>query len=123
MKVLLKRNWFNPKGYRMRVEGAGTVHECPEEWRDLLPSTAVILDDEAAPVVPLEVADDGPDTFSEMMKMEEMKIPTAESIAQETHEQIETARKEQIKRNRQAGMKRAREAKAAQKEKDNVQVD
>ena len=119
MKVLLKRNWFNPKGNRMRVTGKGTVFpDMPDEWRDKLPSTAVILDEDA-PVIPL-VSSKEPETFSEMNKLQDGLRDTAEAIAEDTHATLEASKQEQTKRNRQAGAARAREAK---KERDNVQVD
>ena len=119
MKVLLKRNWFNPKGYRMRVTGKGTEHEMPEEWRDQLPSTAVILSDEEAPVIPL-ISNKEPDTFSEMNKLQDGLRDSPEAIAIDA---LAAHRKEQTKRNRQAGAAKAREKRALRKEEDNVQMD
>ena len=120
MQVRLKRNWFNPKGNRMRVHGKGTVYEMPEEWKDLLPSTAEILE-ENAPVIPLISSEREPDTFSEMNKLAEL-TPTVESIAQQAHEAIIASKKEQAKRNRQAGAAKAREKRFAKKENENVQM-
>lgn len=120
MEVLLKRNWFNPKGNRMRVVGKGTVHTMPDEWEDLLPSTATIITEDA-PVVPL-ISSKEPDTFSEMNKLQELKRESAEAIAQDTHATLEASKKEQTLRNRQAGAAKARDMKLY-KEKDNVQVD
>ncbi len=120
MRVLLKRNWFNPKGNRMRVTGKSTEFDVPDEWEKLLPSSAVILEEDA-PVVPL-ISSKEPETFSEMTKMQEMRRDSAEAIAEDTHATLEAAKKAQAKRNRQAGMAKAREAKL-QKEKSNVQVD
>ncbi len=117
MEVLLKRNWFNPKGYRMRVVGKGTVHTMPDDWKDLLPSTAIILEEDA-PVVPL-ISSKEPETFSEMNKLQVRRRDTAEAIQEDVT--VATARKEQIKRNRQAGAAKAREVKL-QKGKENVQV-
>ncbi len=121
MEVLLKRNWFNPKGSRMRVVGKGTVHTMPDEWEHLLPSTAVIVTEDA-PVVPLKGSKE-PETFSEMNKIQELKRDTAEAIAEDTHTTLEASKKARAKRNRQAGMAKAREAKIQKKENDNVQVD
>ena len=118
MKVLLKRNWFNPKGNRMRVTGKGTVYDMPDEWENLLPSTAAILVEDA-PVIPL-VSSKEPETFSEMNKLQDGLRNTAEAIAEDTHSLLEASKKEQTKRNRQAGAARAREAK---KERENVQMD
>ncbi len=118
MKVLLKRNWFNPKGYRMRVVGKGTEFDMPDEWKDQLPSTAIIVDEEA-PVIPL-VSSKEPETFSEMNKLQDGLRNTAEAIAEDTHATLEASKKEQTRRNRQAGAARAREAKLSQKEEANV---
>lgn len=118
MEVLLKRNWFNPKGNRMRVVGKGTVHSMPDEWVDVLPSTATIVTEDA-PVVPL-VSSKEPETFSELNKLMELKRESAEAIQEDAT--VEASKKEQSRRNRQAGAARAREAKL-QKEKANVQVD
>jgi hypothetical protein len=117
VEVLLKRNWFNPKGYRMRVVGKGTVHTMPDEWEELLPSTAIIVTEDA-PVVPL-ISSKEPETFSELSKLQELKRDSAEAIAEDTHATLEAAKKAQAKRNRQVGMAKAREAKL-QKEKVNV---
>ncbi len=118
MEVLLRRNWFNPKGSRMRVTGKGTVHTMPEEWRNLLPSTAVIQD-ETAPVEPL-VETKEPDTFSEFNKLHQNRRDTAEAIQEDAT--VAAAKAEQARRNRQDGAARARAAKV-RKEKENVQVD
>ncbi len=118
MEVLLKRNWFNPKGSRMRVVGKGTVHTMPEEWRDVLPSTATIIEEDA-PVVPL-ISSKEPDTFSEMNKLQGLRRESAEAIQEDAT--LEASKKEQSRRNRQAGAAKARAAKL-QKEIDNVQVD
>ena len=118
MEVLLKRNWFNPKGYRMKVYGKGTVHTMPDEWKEFLPSSAIIIEEDA-PVVPL-ISSKEPETFSEMNKLQERRRDTAEAIQEDAT--LEASKKEQTRRNRQAGAAKAREAKA-QKENDNVQVD
>ncbi len=118
MEVLLKRNWFNPKGNRMRVVGKGTVHSMPEEWRNVLPSTATVIEEDA-PVVPL-ISPREPETFSEMNKLQERRRDTAEAIQEDAT--LEASKKEQARRNRQAGAAKARAAKL-QKEQDNVQVD
>ncbi len=120
MEVMLKRNWFNPKGNRMRVRGKGTVYTMPDEWEKLLPSTAVIVTEDA-PVVPL-IRSKEPDTFSEMSKMQELRRDSAEAIAEDTHATLEASKKEQTRRNRQAGAAKSRTMKL-QKEKDNVQMD
>ncbi len=117
MQVLLKRNWFNPKGSRMRVTGKGTVYEMPEEWKELLPSSAEIIE-EHAPVIPL-VSTKEPDTFSEMNKIAELQAPSAEQIQAEAHTAFMKA---QTKRNRQAGAAKAREARALKKENENVEM-
>lgn len=119
MKVLLKRNWFNPKGHRMRVTGKGTVFDMPDEWELLLPSSATILKEDA-PVVPL-IGSKDPETFSEMNKLQDGLRDTAEAIAEDTHATLEASKKEQALRNRRAGAAKARDAKL-QKEKDNAQV-
>ena len=118
MEVLLKRNWFNPKGSRMRVVGKGTVHTMPDEWEPDLPSSAVILKEDA-PVVPL-ISSKEPDTFSEMNKLQEGRRDTAEAIQEDVT--LAASKKEQALRNRRAGAARARDAKL-QKENENVQVD
>ena len=113
MKVKLVRNWFNPKGHRMRVTGKGTVYDMPDEWKDKLPSTAVIVEED---FVEPSVDISEPETFSELNKLQEMKRDTAEAIAEDTHNTLEASKKEQAKRNRQAGAKRAREARLAKNE-------
>lgn len=120
MKVLFKRSWFNPKGYRLRVQGKGTVHEVPEEWRHLLPSTAEVVE-EKAPVLPL-IGSKEPETFSEMNKMQELRRDTVEAIAEDTHKSLEASKKAQAKRNRQAGAAKARAAKTTQEEERNVEM-
>lgn len=42
MKVELKRNWYTPRR-RLYLKG---VHEIPDSMKDILPSTAVILEEE-----------------------------------------------------------------------------
>lgn len=41
MLVNLHRGWFDPGGNRRRV--ADNPHNVPDDWKDKLPSTAVVL--------------------------------------------------------------------------------
>lgn len=125
MQVLLKRNWYNPEGYRMRVSGKGTVFDMPDEWLKDLPSTAKIVD---GPVDDEPIVEVGPETFSEMNKLlkttdlERYAMDQAAEIREGAEATLAASKKEQGKRNRQAGAARAREAKLS-KQKENVNVE
>ncbi|KKN58462.1 hypothetical protein LCGC14_0551940 [marine sediment metagenome] len=62
MKVILKRTFFTPKGrFRASLTKKGPPVEIPDEYREILPSDAKIVDDDyVAPKV-----EEGPQTLSE----------------------------------------------------------
>ena len=62
MKVILKRTFFTPKGrFRASLTKKGPPVEIPDEYREILPSDAEIVDDDyVAPKV-----EEGPQTLSE----------------------------------------------------------
>ena len=128
MKVLFKRNWITPLHYRIRVRGKAEVHDVPEEWKDILPSTAKIVDE--AFIIDTETPEVVPETLSEMGKYlaadhERQSVEMAGKVEEQAYETLKASRAERAKRNRIAGAARAREALAAKlvKEKDSVQVD
>lgn len=41
MLVKLRKGWFDPAGNRRRVED--NPHEFPDEWKEVLPSSAEVL--------------------------------------------------------------------------------
>ena len=43
MKVYFNNGWFSPRGTRYRKERSYTI---PDEWKDKLPSSAEILEDD-----------------------------------------------------------------------------
>ena len=124
MKVLFKRNWLTPKGYRIRVRGKAETHDVPEEWKDILPSTAKIVDD--AFIIETENPEKVPETFSELGNYlaadhERQAVELTGKKQEEADATIAAHNAMRAKRNRQAGAARAREARLL-KEKDNVKV-
>ena len=66
MRVLLKRNWFSPRGkrYRKSVPASHPV-EMPDELLDNLPSDAVVVEDDYEEPEP----EKAPETLSEVAKL------------------------------------------------------
>ncbi len=124
MKVLFKRNWLTPLHYRIRVRGKSEVHDVPEEWKDLLPPTAKIVDEDF--IIETETPETVPETLSEMGNYlaadhERTAAEMAGEIEKAAYDTLAATKKERAKRNRQAGAAKAREAKL-QKEKENVEM-
>lgn len=126
MKVLLKRSWLTPAGYRLRVRGKSIVYDVPAEWEKKLPSTAKIVDEDFVSEVEAP-APTTPETLSELGNYlaadhERASAEMAGKIEDAAYATLEASGKERAKRNRQAGAARAREAKL-NKDKENVKVD
>lgn len=67
MKVLLKNNWFAPGSVRYRANVSGPAYDMPDDWRDKLPSTAIVEDE---PVKDEPVEDEGEPVEDEPAKDE-----------------------------------------------------
>jgi hypothetical protein len=103
MKVILKRDWFDPEGNRHR-HLKGAVIEVPESLRDALPKDAVVLDAKHVPVTtadinplkgkPLSAVDAIRDTLDEEQKrleeLEKKSTPEAEPEATEAEQEKPT---------------------------------
>lgn len=88
MQVILKRNWFSPRG-RFRFKGKGTSQEVPDSLREYLPSDAVVVEKKTEPKAEKVV-----DTFSEHNKLREMDIERAAGHAEDTaREQAEETKR------------------------------
>ncbi len=123
MKVLFKRNWLTPDGYRLRVRGKAEVYDVNEAWRDQLPPTAKIVDE--AFIIESQPEEPTPETLSELGNYlaadhERASAEMAGEAAVEADATLAAHKAMRAKRNRQAGAQRARDALAAKKENDNV---
>lgn len=136
MKIRLRRMWFGPdisgvtgdkyvaangravaRGHRLRKG----VHVVPDEWRKLLPSDAVILDDYAETELEedeeeFEPAVSRPKPPDELSQSDLVRQGLEHT--RQIEEEAEETRLAQIKERRQAAAAKAREAKAAKKEKE-----
>ncbi len=126
MKVLFKRNWLTPLHYRIRVRGKAEVHDVPEDWKSILPSSAKIVDD--AFIIESEPGETEPETLSELGNYlaadhERQAVELAGKKQEEADITIAAHKAMRAKRNRQQGAARAREALAAKKENENVKMD
>ncbi len=125
MKVLFKRNWLTPDHYRIRVRGKAEVHDIPEKWKDVIPSTAKIVDPD---FIIESQPEESLDTLSEFGKYlatdHDRASADSSSQAQEEADATLAAYKAiKTKRNRQAGAQRARDALSLKKKKENENVE
>lgn len=106
MKIRLKHAWFTPAGYRLRPQDSRAEDgsfEVPDEWRDRLPPTAKMVEDNfVAPVAepeeePQEPQEDPADALARQLDKETKAATSGEDEAREAHNQaaarVETRRR------------------------------
>ncbi len=91
MKVILKRTFFTPKGrFRASLTKKGPPVEIPDEYREILPSDAKIVDDDyIAPKI-----EEGPQTLSEAAKLAGLDMERA--VAEDAARVLAEAKKNEL---------------------------